>query len=87
MVCIADVTRELTAWAAQSAACRRLETVPGVGPLIATATVAAVGNGRMFRKGRDMAAGLGIVPRQYSTGGTPRVGAITRELSCVSDRN
>lgn len=48
---IADVTRELTAWAAQSAACRRLETVPGVGLLLATATVAAVGNGRMCQKG------------------------------------
>jgi transposase len=75
---IADVTQELTAWAAQSAACRRLETVPGVGPLIATATVAAVGNGRMFRKGRDMAAWLGIVPSQHSTGGKPLLGGISK---------
>jgi transposase len=75
---IAEATRELTLWAAQSEACRRVETVPGIGPLIATATVAAVGNGRMFRSGRDMAAWLGIVPSQHSTGGKPTLGPISR---------
>lgn len=75
---IADATRDLTAWAAQSDVCRRAETVPGIGPLIATATVAAVGNGRMFARGRDMAAWLGIVPGQYSTGGKPTLGRISK---------
>lgn len=60
------------AWIARLASedpvCRRLQTVPGVGPLTATALVAAVGNGRAFRNGRQMAAWLGLVPRQHSSG-------------------
>ena len=75
---IADATRELTAWADDSALCQRVVTVPGIGPLIATATVAAVGNGRMFARGRDMAAWLGIVPGQHSTGGKPTLGRISK---------
>jgi transposase len=69
---IADATRELTAWADHSALCQRVVTVP-----IATATVAAVGNGRMFASGRDMAAWLGIVPSQHS-GGKPTLGRISK---------
>ena len=75
---IADATRELTAWAGHSALCQRVVTVPGIGPLIATATVAAVGNGRTFASGRDMAAWLGIVPSQHSTGGKPTLGRISK---------
>ena len=60
------------------AALCRAATVPGIGPMIATAVVAAVGNGRMFTRGRDMAAWLGIVPRQYSTGGKPTLGRISK---------
>ena len=48
---------------------RRLITIPGIGPLGATAIVAAVGDARQFRKARDLAAWIGLVPRQYSTGG------------------
>jgi len=44
-------------------------TIPGIGPIGATALIAAVGDGRQFRKARDLAAWLGLVPRQYSTGG------------------
>ena len=72
------VTHELTVWANHSELCQRLVTVPGIGPLIATATVAAVGNGHMFTRGRDMAAWLGIVPRQHSTGGKPTLGRISK---------
>ena len=72
------VTRELTVWANHSDLCQRLVTVPGIGPLIATATVAAVGNGHMFTRGRDMAAWLGIVPSQRSTGGKPTLGGISK---------
>jgi len=50
------------------AVCRRLLTIPGVGPITATAVVAAIGNGAAFKKGRSFAAWLGLVPRQYSTG-------------------
>jgi transposase len=75
---INEATKELTRWAAQSEACQRVETIPGIGPLIATATVAAVGNGHMFRSGRDMAGWLGIVPSQHSTGGKPTLGRISK---------
>ena len=54
-------------------------TIPGVGPLVATAIVSAAGNGRQFSKARDMAAWLGLVPRQHSTGGKT-----TRQLSQVN---
>ena len=50
-------------------ACRRLTTIPGVGPVTATALVSAIGNGSAFRKGRDLAAWVGMVPREHSTGG------------------
>ena len=74
---ITQATRDLTEWADQSALCRRAATVPGIGPMIATAVVAAVGDGRMFTRGRDMAAWLGLVPRQHSTGGN-HAGAISK---------
>ena len=50
-------------------ACRRLVAIPGIGPLTATATIAAIGNGAAFKKGRGFAAWLGVVPGEYSTGG------------------
>ena len=75
---IAQATRDLTAWAEQSPLCRRAVTIPGIGPVIATAVVAAVGDGRRFARGRDMAAWLGLVPRQHSTGGKPTLGAISK---------
>ena len=52
-----------------SAACRRLERIPGIGPLGSTALVAAVGNGSEFKNGRELAAWAGVVPRQRSIGG------------------
>jgi len=62
-------------------ACRRLTKLPGVGPVVATAIVAAVNDGRQFRSGREMAAWIGLVPRQYSTGGKPRLGGIGRRAN------
>lgn len=66
---IAGVNREIEAIAARSDTARRLMSVPGIGPLSATALLAAAGSGRQFRKARDLAAWLGLVPRAYSTGG------------------
>lgn len=63
---------------AQDPACQRLLDVPGVGPLVATALVAAVGNGSAFARGRDFAAWLGLVPRQSSTGGKARLLGISK---------
>jgi transposase len=75
---IATATQELTTWAEASPLCQRVLTVPGVGPMIATAVVAAVGDARMFGRGRDMAAWLGLVPRQFTTGGHPTLGGISK---------
>lgn len=61
--------------------CRRLAKLPGVGPVIATALVAAVNDGRQFRSGRELAAWIGLVPRQYTTGGKPRLGGIGRRAN------
>ena len=60
------------------ARCRQLRQIPGFGPLVSTATVAAIGNGSAFRRGRDFAAWVGVVPRQYSTGGKQRLYGISK---------
>jgi transposase len=64
--------------AGQDEACQRLVEVPGVGPVIATAMIAAVGNGAAFKKGRGFAAWLGLVPGQYSTGGKQKLLGISK---------
>src|SRR3984893_8149310 len=57
---------------------RRLLTIPGIGPLTATALTAAIGNATAFNKSRDLAAWLGLVPRQHSSGGKPRLLGISK---------
>jgi len=66
---LAAVSRQVEVLAAKHDTARRLMTIPGIGPIGATALVAAVGDARQFRKARDLAAWLGLVPRQNSTGG------------------
>ena len=66
---LAAVSRQVEVLAAKHDTARRLMTIPGIGPIGATALIAAVGDGRQFRKARDLAAWLGLVPRQNSTGG------------------
>src|SRR5271163_2605632 len=61
--------------------CTRIRQIPGIGPIVATAIVAAIGNGAAFRKGRDFAAWLGVVPRQYSTGGKARLFGISKRAN------
>ena len=75
---IEGVSQEIDGIADQDAACQRLRRIPGVGPLVATATVAAIGNGAAFRKGREFAAWLGLIPRQHSTGGKARLLGISK---------
>ena len=62
----------------ENEACQRLTTIPGVGPVTATALVAAIGNGSGFRRGRDLAAWVGMVPREYSTGGKQKLLGISK---------
>jgi transposase len=64
--------------AREDEACQRLTTIPGVGPVTATALVAAIGNGAAFRKGRDLAAWVGMVPRECSTGGKQKLLGISK---------
>jgi transposase len=59
-------------------ACERLMTVPGIGPIVSSPTVAAIGTGDVFSKGRDFGAWLGLVPKQMSTGGRPLLGRISK---------
>ena len=75
---IDTLTGEIEALAKGDDNCQRLMTIPGVGPLIASATVAAVGDGSAFRRGRDFGAWLGLVPRQMSTGDRTILGGISK---------
>jgi transposase len=75
---IEGLSEEIEALARQDPACERLMTVPGIGPIISSAMVAAIGNGAVFTKGRDFGAWLGLVPKQISTGDRTILGAISR---------
>src|SRR5262245_10765800 len=75
---IEDVSEEIEALAKADAGCERLMTVPGIGPIISSATVAAIGSGDVFGKGRDFGAWLGLVPKQISTGDRTILGKISK---------
>jgi transposase len=64
--------------AGENEACRRLVAIPGIGPVTATAIIAAIGNGVAFKKGREFAAWLGIVPGEYTTGGKQKLLGISK---------
>ena len=72
------ITEEIERISKENALCRCLLQIPGFGPLVSSATVAAIGNGAAFRRGRDFAAWVGIVPRQYSTGGKQKLLGISK---------
>ena len=75
-ICAFD--NEFAARAREDERARRLTTIPGIGVLSATALVAAIGDGQSFARGRDLAAWLGLVPRQATTGGKPRLKGISK---------
>ena len=75
---IGGLSSEIEAIAGQDAGCERLMSVPGIGPIISSAMVAAIGAGDAFTKGRDFAAWLGLVPRQMSTGDRTILGRISK---------
>jgi len=75
---IAGVSAEIEALAAQDEHCQRLMSVPGVGPIISSAVVAAIGTGAGFKQGRDFGAWLGLVPKQESTGDRTILGKISK---------
>ena len=75
---ILDLEKQLKAWHRSNEASRRLEAIPGVGVITATALVATIGDATQFHSGRQLAAWLGLVPRQYSSGGKERLGRISK---------
>ena len=75
---LAEIDRELGELAREHPMARRLATIPGVGPITATALVVAIGDVGRFRSGRHLAAYLGLVPKQHASGGKERLGAISK---------
>jgi len=76
---IAIAERRIHAWHRLNEASRRLETIPGIGPITATALAATITDPSVFRSGRELAAWIGLVPRQNSTGGKERLGRISKQ--------
>jgi transposase len=75
---VTELERQLLAWHRSNPVSRRLATIPGIGPIIATALAATVTEPSGFRSGREFAAWLGLVPRQHSSGGKTRLGGISK---------
>nr|WP_233252506.1 IS110 family transposase [Maritimibacter sp. 55A14] len=75
---IRAIERKLLAWHRQNQASQRLETIPGVGVITATALAASVPDATVFRSGRQFSAWLGLVPRQNSSGGKERLGHVSK---------
>jgi transposase len=75
---IGAVSSEVDALAKQDASCQRLMRVPGVGPIISSAVVAAIGNGGGVKQGHDFVAWLGLIPKQESTGDRTILGNISK---------
>src|SRR4029453_15232500 len=78
---ILEADRRVLAWHRSNEASRRLDRIPGIGPLIATALVASVPNPQAFKSGRDLAAWIGLVPKQNSSGGKERLRGASRRGS------
>jgi transposase len=76
---ILEFDRMISAWHRSNETSRRLDTAPGIGPVLATALVATVADPRTFRSGRNFSAWIGLVPKQHSSGGKDRFGHISKQ--------
>ena len=76
---IGTIEKRIHAWHRSCEESRRLEEIPGIGPIVATALVAEVGDWKAFSSGRNLAAWIGLVPKQHSTGGKERLGGISKQ--------
>jgi transposase len=76
---ILEFDRMILAWHRSNQTSKRLNCIPGVGPLLATALVASVGDPKSFRSGRNFSAWIGLVPKQHSSGGRERLGSISKQ--------
>lgn len=75
---IDEMDKEIIQIASENSAAQRLQQIPGIGPVTATALVAAIGDASFFKRGRDLAAWLGLTPRQHSSGGKERLLGISK---------
>lgn len=75
---VEEYSHQIEQLAKEDELCKRLQTIDGIGPITATALMAKIGNGSEFRKGRELSAFLGLVPKQNSSGETQRLGRITK---------
>ena len=75
---IAAFDAEFIRWTKENEDARRLATIPGIGATIASALIAAIGKAETFERGRDLAAWLGLVPRQFTSGGRPKLLGISK---------
>jgi transposase len=75
---IKQIEIKLRAWHRQNSDNHRLATIPGVGLIVATALSATIGSATQFKSGRQLAAWIGLIPRQFSTGGKPKLGGISK---------
>jgi transposase len=73
-----DLDKKIKTLANNNPDAKRLQQIPGIGPMIATALICAIGDGKQFKRGRDMAAWLGLTPRQHSSGGKERLLGISK---------
>jgi transposase len=76
---ILEFDRLILAWHRSNEASRRLDAIPGVGPVLATALVASIADPKAFRSGRNFSAWIGLVPKQHSSGGKDRLGSISKQ--------
>jgi transposase len=79
---IAELDREIQIIAKTHPVAKRLQQLHGVGPIISTALIASVGNGKQFKNGRQMAASLGLTPQQHSSGNKERLLGISKRGDC-----
>ena len=76
---ILEFDRRIMAWHRSNETSKRLDAIPGVGHVLATALVASIGDPKAFRSGRDFSAWIGLVPKQYSSGGKEKLGSISKQ--------
>lgn len=79
---VKELEQQIRLWHEQSEASRRLAEIPGIGPITASALVATIGDARCFKNGRQLAAWMGLVPRQHSSGGKPVLLGISKRGDC-----
>ena len=73
-----EMDKKIRLLASSNEDAKRLQQIPGIGPITATALICAIGDGKQFKRGRDLAAWLGLTPRQHSSGGKDRLLGISK---------